>query len=337
MPFLSTQNQTMLNRRQLHRRVMSIGITLFSFLACFPSLLLRAQEDTEENQNRQPAAVSLFGKPLFAQEPPEKLLKQLEQHREAYQADPQNADHLIWYGRFTAYTGDYEGAIEIYTRGIEQFPEDARMLRHRGHRYISTRQFDLAIQDLERATHLIANRENKMEPDGLPNAQNIPVSTQHGNIWYHLGLAYYLKQDFENAQRAYEKCRDTSALPDNLVSATHWLYMIHRRQGNEAAAKQCLEQIELEMEIIENMDYHQCCVFYKGLISQDEFEKFASAGAQKDAVDYAMGTWYLYNNQPEKARSHFETITSRDSWASFGFIAAEADLKKLLESSSSSK
>jgi len=47
------------------------------------------------------------------------------------------------------------------------------------------------------------DKPNQIEPDGLPNAKNIPISTLKGNIWYHLGLAYYLKGDFENALWAY--------------------------------------------------------------------------------------------------------------------------------------
>ena len=37
---------------------------------------------------------------------------------------------------------------------------------------------------------MIAGKEDSIEPDGMPNPQNIPVSSLHTNIWYHLGLAY---------------------------------------------------------------------------------------------------------------------------------------------------
>ena len=63
------------------------------------------------------------------------------------------------------------------------------MYRHRGHRYVSIREFDRAIADLEYAATLIEGTEDEIEPDGMPNAMNIPVSSLHSNIWYHLGLA----------------------------------------------------------------------------------------------------------------------------------------------------
>ena len=48
----------------------------------------------------------------------------------------------------------------------------------------SNNQFDLAIADLEHAAQLIEGTENVTEPDGLPNALNIPISP----IWAGLGI-----------------------------------------------------------------------------------------------------------------------------------------------------
>ena len=50
-----------------------------------------------------------------------------------------DVDNIIWYGRRTAYLGDYREAIRIFSEGIEKHSKDARMYRHRGHRYISIR------------------------------------------------------------------------------------------------------------------------------------------------------------------------------------------------------
>ncbi len=80
-----------------------------------------------------------------------KYLKALD----TYNSNPMNAEFIVWLGRRTAYLGDYKKAIAIYTEGIEKHPEDPRMYRHRGHRYITTRQLDLAIQDFEKAVTLI--------------------------------------------------------------------------------------------------------------------------------------------------------------------------------------
>ena len=55
------------------------------------------------------------------------MLERLAPARGDYESDPDNADNIIWYGRRTAYAGDYRGAIEIFSEGIEKFPADARM------------------------------------------------------------------------------------------------------------------------------------------------------------------------------------------------------------------
>ncbi|MGI9543390.1 MAG: tetratricopeptide repeat protein [Cyclobacteriaceae bacterium] len=275
----------------------------------------------------KPAAISLSGRPLFAPEPSQKLLERYQKHRQNYQSDTTNADLLIWYGRFTAYKGDYDEAINLFTKGVKQFPSDPRFLRHRGHRYISVRKFDQAILDLEAAAGLIEGTENEIEPDGMPNAQNIPVSTLHGNIYYHLGLAYYLKHDFEKALSAYQKCLASSSNNDNLVSSTHWLYMISRRLGWEQEAKAYLTPISDTLKVIENSGYHRICLFYKGLFMEEELTQSDGNQAASDAVYYGLGNWYFYNGNEEKANEVFRKILARDSWNSFGFIAAEVEME----------
>lgn len=274
-----------------------------------------------------PNAVSLSGAPLFSPKPSSELLEKLKRRKKDFDENSGDADALIWYGRFVAYAGNYAQAIEIFNSGAKQFPRDARMLRHAGHRYISIRQFDDAIRVLEQATALIEGKENEIEPDGMPNAQNIPVSTLHGNIWYHLGLAYYLNQDFDNALRAYKKCLATADRPDNVVSSTHWIYMIHRRLGHEEDAQACLDSIDLEMKIIENTAYHQSCCFYKGLISLEQLQaNIESKGLQREATSYAVANWHFYNGETSKARQLMESLTREGAWNAFGFIAAESDL-----------
>lgn len=275
-------------------------------------------------------AISLLGDTLRSAQPSEELLERLDGHRERYTRNPDSLDLLIWYGRFTAYSGAYKEAISIYTDGLEKFPDESRLLRHRGHRYISIREFDKAIADLSHAADLIEGKENSMEEDGMPNARNIPVSSKHGNIYYHLGLAYYLKQDFPNALRAYQKCLQTSGNPDNVVSSTHWIYMILRRMGREIEAVSCLSDISVDMDIIENQAYQKACLLYKGTLDiNDVLNEDGMAASASSALKYGIGNWYYYNDDHENARKIFSEIVSGEDWASFGYIAAEADLLEL--------
>ena len=302
-------------------RILFLLICLLSISACQE----QQPNSVVEVEKRQPAAFSLDGQPLFSALPSPKLLEKYEKHRANYEANP-TADNLIWYGRFVAYQGKYQEAIDVYTQGIAKFPEDARIYRHRGHRYISIRKFDEAIRDFQKASELIAGKENEVEPDGMPNAQNIPVSTLHGNIYYHLGLAYYLKHDFPNALAAYQKCLATSNNADNVVSATHWLYMILRRMDQTEAALKVLGQIEMEMPVIENQTYHQATLLYKDMVKIETLIKEeGTEGASNDALDYGIANWYFYNNDQAKAKALLERILQRKSRSSFGYIASEID------------
>jgi len=270
-------------------------------------------------------AVSLLGKPFYPSTPYENVLAKYDAAKLEYEANPNEADALIWFGRWTAYKGDMREAIRVFTKGIQKFPEDARFYRHRGHRYISIREFDRAIVDFEKAADLIEDKEDQIEPDGQPNAQNIPVSTLNTNIWYHLGLAYYLKHDLDNALEAYRQGIEASNNDDMLVATTHWYYMILRRLGQDDEAKQALEPIKKKMNVIENMAYHNLCLFYKGKVSEDQLNGGSFTNIMNDGAAYGLANWHLYNGRREQAKTIYQKMLEGKIWASFGYIAAEVD------------
>ncbi len=298
-------------------------------VACAPS---GSTGNSKSNAIPEPEAISFLGEPLYSPAPDPDLLDQYKRWKVDYRTDTTKLENLIWYGRFAAYTGGYREAIQIYTNGIEKAPADARLYRHRGHRYISVRKLDQAITDLKKAAQLEQDRKNEIEPDGMPNAQNIPLTTLQGNIWYHLGLAYYLKQDHEKALAAYRRCLDLSQNDDNIVSATHWIYMILRRLGRVEEADTFLEQISEDMKIIENFSYHQACLMYKGVYKPEDFKVEKGNTASNDALTYAIGNWYFYNGATEEAKAIFQGLLDRKTgWSSFGYIAAEADWKAFFQ------
>ena len=273
-------------------------------------------------------ALSPLDKEFYSQDPNEAALKKYADAKADLEKHPQSADALIWYGRRTAYLGEYREAIEIYSQGIEKFPDDARFLRHRGHRYITVREYDKAVQDFEAAAALIQETEDTIEPDGMPNAMNTPVSSLHSNIWYHLGLAYYLKNDLKNALRAHREGIKVSHNGDKLVSTTHWLYMILRRLGREEDANKVLDPIQKNLQVIENMAYHRLCLFYKGELSLDDLTDSKFSSMENDAVAYGVGNWHLCNGNREQAETVFQKILQKEGWASFGYIAAESDFAR---------
>jgi len=248
--------------------------------------------------------------------------------REAYEARPDDADALIWVGRRLGYLGRYREAIDVFSQGVRKHPRDARMLRHRGHRWITLRDFDRAIRDLERAATLERGRPDQIEPDGLPNARNTPTSTLQSNIWYHLGLAYFVKGDFEPALRAYRACMEVSKNPDGLVSGTHWLYMTLRRLGRDAEAQQALVPIHRDLDVIENASYHRLLLMDAGRLTPEELLRESPSAIDGATQHFGVAHWYLANGEHDRARELLEKVIAGGQWASFGYIAAEAELRR---------
>jgi len=234
----------------------------------------------EPERNRDPEAFSLYGEPLFR--------SPLRPERKEQQEE------------------EYRDALEEYRN------------RHRGHRFITIRRFDLAQADFEKAAQLL-EQYNESE-DGLPF-----------NVWYHLGLTYYLQGKFEKALYAYKKCLVASYNDDRLVATSHWLYMTLRRLERSDEAKTVLEDIIEEMDIQENQFYYEALMMYKGLKSTDELlEKAMSQGVLGMITSgYGLGCWYLYNGDTMKAREVYKNILDTGSWGAFGYIAAEADMYRL--------
>lgn len=278
-------------------------------------------------------AMSLLGAPLYpvpsSAEARAEQVRDREEAREAYEAAPDDADAIIWLGRRTAYLGLYREAIEIFSEGIEKHPDDPRMYRHRGHRYISTRQLDRAVEDLSHAAELVRGMEDRVEPDGQPNERGIPTSTLHSNIFYHLGLAHYLQGDFERALDAYRSCLEVSGNPDMLVATSHWLYMTLRRLGRDEEAAEVLEPITADMDIIENHSYHQLLLMYRGETEPEELWDPAADNPSGSALAYGVANWHLYNGRPDRAEEAFRAIVEGSQWAGFGYIAAEAELARM--------
>lgn len=284
-----------------------------------------------------PLAYSLLGKPLYLpNESPEVIHRKdslLAIAQQNFNDSPDSLDTHIWLGRRTAYLYQYSKAIDIYTQALQQFSNAPELYRHRGHRYISIRQFDKAIADFERAARLAQDRPIEIEPDGIPNKLNQPLSSLQFNIWYHWALAYYLQGNFEKAAQLYERCMHYSTNPDLLVATTDWLYMTYRRMNETTKAQALLDLISPEMEMIENDGYHQRLLMYKGLLQPTDLLDLDNTDPDQQLAivtqGYGVGNWYLINRDTSKAIQVYEKILETPYWPAFGYIAAEADLKRI--------
>ena len=280
-------------------------------------------------------ATSLLGRklasPALTPESRARMEAQLATATAEWEKNRGSVDAMIWVGRRTAYLGRFRDAIALYSEAIKSHPNDARLYRHRGHRYLTVREIDLAIADFEKAVSLITATgaaPDEVEPDGQPNARNTPTSTLHSNIYYHLALGYYLKRDFVRAADAWRKARDVVRNADNLVAASNWLYLSLRRAGQAEAAAAVLLPIDARLDVIENGSYHSLLLMYKGERTPEEVLKAAGEGSSAaTAVRYGVSAWYLINGKRREAQQLWAQILDGPDWPSFGHLAAEAEAR----------
>jgi hypothetical protein len=108
--------------------------------------------------------------------------------------------------------------------------------------------------------------------------------------------------------------------------------MTLRRLGRDAEAAAALEPIFEGMDVIENRDYHRLLLMYQGKLTPDALIAEAGDPASSIAfatVGYGVGNWNLYSGRRDEAIAGFRLVLAGGSWASFGYIAAEAELARM--------
>ena len=280
-----------------------------------------------------PEARSMRGRPLETPTLPEDVQARreadLRHARTIYSVHPSDEEAIIWLGRRTAYLGRYREAVDIYTNGLKTFPESYRLLRHRGHRYITLRKLDAAIDDLQRADELSRDQPDAIEPDGMPNAAGKPRSTTKGNILYHLGLAHYLQGEFVESMIDFQRCLQLATNDDMRVASAYWLYLSACRCEDKAIADHALAIATPKMDLLENHAYRALLLSFQDLDAGETVDSQLDEGVDEATSGYGLGMKQLLNGETDLSRAQFEVIIAETNWAAFGHIAAEAELARL--------
>lgn len=278
-----------------------------------------------------PEATSFLGLPLerpaLGGESLAELNENLQVAWDAYIAEPTSEEAAIWTGRRLAYLGRYREAVGVYTRALALHPDSYKLLRHRGHRQITLRRPDRAVEDLRRAGELARGIPDELEPDGAPNRFGIPTSSNQSNIYYHLGLAHYLRGEFDPALAAYRRCMEFASTDDMRVATAYWTVMTLQRLGRGEEAAPLLAWVTPELEVLENTAYKACMLHFKGILSAEEVLEGIEPGSLQYATrGFGLGNKLLWDGKSEAARETFEQIAAGAFWPAFGHIAAEAEL-----------
>src|SRR5438045_1530165 len=223
----------------------------------------------------------------------------------ALAADPRNVDRIIALGVAQSGLRQYREAIETFTRGLKIAPNNALLYRWRGHRYLSTRQFDRAMADLTRGARL--------------------DSTIYG-IWYHLGIVRFVGRDFAGAADAFTRALPMAPDSGERAGSTDWLWMSLSRAGRKADAQALLDR-HPDVPNAGNA-YAQRLRLYRGDVAPDSvFTPADTSDIQIATLSYGIGDWYLVRGDTAKARGWFERAVASGGWPAFGFIVSEIELR----------
>jgi Flp pilus assembly protein TadD len=225
----------------------------------------------------------------------------------AVDADPRNVQKLIALGIAQSGARQMQEAVRTFTRALAIEPENPILYRWRGHRYLSVRNFDRAMADFTRGYGM--------------------DSTVYG-ILYHLGVLRFVRGDFNAAADAFRRAQPLAPDAGELAGSTDWRWMSLMRAGraSEAAAMLARRPDSLPTTVA----YARRLKLYRGEIGPDQLLTPSDTGdVELATLAYGLGNWYLVRGDTTRARAAFQRSVASGGWPAFGFIAAEAELKRL--------
>ncbi len=225
----------------------------------------------------------------------------------ALAADPRNVERIIQLGIAQSGARQFREAIETFTRGLTIAPNTAMLYRWRGHRYLSVRDLDRAMDDLTSGVRI--------------------DSTMYG-LWYHLGIVRYERADFAGAVDAFTHAQSRAPEAGELAGSTDWLWMSLTRAGRTADAQAMLNR--RPDSLAATNAYARRLKLYRGEIGPDDVITPAdTADVQVATLSYGIGNWYLVKGDTSRARTWFERSIKSGGWPGFAFIISEAELRRL--------
>lgn len=166
-----------------------------------------------------PQAYSLSGKPLYASPADPKTLGKCDSVINAIRSKGKaQEDDYIEIGRQLVASARYKEAVENYTAGLKTFPASFKLLRHRGHRYLTLRKLDLALKDLLKARayfRRIMLYKGLIKPNELVDESMPPdrMSVQDVTKLYGLANWYTFQGNKERAKELYARVIQSSSWP----------------------------------------------------------------------------------------------------------------------------
>ena len=228
---------------------------------------------------------------------------------QALAAEPNNIERLIAVGIAQSGVRQFREAIQTFTRGLRREPKNVVLYRWRGHRFLSVRDYDRALADF--------------------NQGNLIDSAVYG-IWYHLGVLRYIRGEFAAAAEAFKRALPIAPNAGELAGSYDWQWMSLMRAGKADEARALLKAMPDSVPKAAANAYSQRLRLYQGKIGPgDVFTAADTADVAVATLSYGIGNWYLVRKETKRAREWFERSVQSGGWPAFGFMASEAELKRM--------
>lgn len=244
----------------------------------------------------------------------------------AFDAAPDREDSYIWLGRRYGYLGRYGEAIEVFTAGLQKFPESYKLLRFRGRHLARDRQFEKAIADYKLGLKRMEGHADSFEPDGMPNAINLTISTYRRNFHYYLGQTSFATGDYFQMFEQLERSKQgLIALPidDHEVAVTFWQYIALKKLGRDDDAEALFGALPKPVRLLENRTYYEALLVLTGQKSKDDV-----LANEDNLVRFALGMRLLFDGNTSAAR---DTLTELVASNAGGYWPAEVELVNALD------
>jgi tetratricopeptide (TPR) repeat protein len=233
-----------------------------------------------------------------------------------------NTNAVIALGVAESGARQFREAIATFTKGLAALPRasttdsrktEAMLLRWRGHRYLSVREFAKAEADLTRGLAL--------------------DSTNYG-ILFHLGVLRYVQGRFAEAATLFTRAQPKAPDGGERAGSTDWLWLSLSRAGKRAEADAMLaKRIDAQADpkpAPPGYAYVSRLKLYRGEVAPDQLLTPAdTTDVQIATLNYGLGTWYLVRGDSAQARAAYQRAMSGGGWPGFAFMASEAELRRM--------
>jgi tetratricopeptide (TPR) repeat protein len=246
--------------------------------------------------------------------------------RAALGSDWRDVNKVIALGVAQSGARQFREAIATFTRGLAalrssagaarsdaQRRDEAMLLRWRGHRYLSVREFVKAEQDL---------------------ARGLALDSANYGILFHLGVLRFLQGRHADAATLFTRAQPIAPDGGERAASTDWLYMSLARAGRLDDANAMLSQrIDAQPDpkpAPPGYAYVTRLKLYRGEITPEQALPETETDETNTAtLAYGIGNWHFVRGDTENARRYWERAVHSGGWAGFGFYVAEAELRRL--------